>query len=291
MHPQGPKSVKFERAISTRTSRTDRPYNLDSSSMEDRKTARSRNGQLVLETAQVSAPERDTLQMRVYRALGWGLMAGSFKPGEAVSLRTLGRHLGTSPMPVREAVSRLIAERALVLLPNRSVIVPRMSRDRFIELSRARQMLEGTLTQAACAHGTPALLNRLIKNNDALKRCLAGSDYHNALKCNLLFHFTLYRSGPSQVILPLVEMLWRQAGPFLALALDTTGVQWTARHHAAVIAALRAKNAQAARKAIESDIEETLRQLLKKASFEGDPKHEPPGMLDRKPARRRSEGG
>jgi DNA-binding GntR family transcriptional regulator len=41
-------------------------------------------------------------------------------------------------MPVREAVSRLIAERALVMLPNRSVIIPRMSRGRFIELSRIR---------------------------------------------------------------------------------------------------------------------------------------------------------
>ena len=72
------------------------------------------------------------MRVRVYRALARGLMAGMFKPGEAVTLRTLANRLGTSAMPVREAVSRLIAERALVLLPNRSVIVPRMSRARFI---------------------------------------------------------------------------------------------------------------------------------------------------------------
>ena len=67
------------------------------------------------------------MRVRVYRALARGLMAGMFSPGEAVTLRILARRLGTSAMPVREAVSRLIAERALVLLPNRSVIVPRMS--------------------------------------------------------------------------------------------------------------------------------------------------------------------
>lgn len=32
--------------------------------------------------------ERDTLRTRVYRALARGLMAGMFKPGEAVALRT-----------------------------------------------------------------------------------------------------------------------------------------------------------------------------------------------------------
>src|SRR5271169_1570774 len=72
-------------------------------------------------------PARDTLQQRVYHALARGLMGGMFTPGEAVSLRTLAARLGTSAMPVREAVSRLIAERALVMLPNRSVIIPRMS--------------------------------------------------------------------------------------------------------------------------------------------------------------------
>src|SRR6266568_178134 len=96
-------------------------------------------------------PARDTLQQRVYHALARGLMGGMFTPGEAVSLRTLAARLGTSAMPVREAVSRLIAERALVMLPNRSVIIPRMSRARFNELTKTRQILEGHVTEAACA--------------------------------------------------------------------------------------------------------------------------------------------
>src|SRR5271154_278523 len=117
--------------------------------------------------------ERDTLRLRVYRSLARGLMAGMFKPGEAVTLRTLAKRLGTSAMPVREAVSRLIAERALVLLPNRSVIVPRMSRTRFAQLSRTRQMLEGTLAEIAAARATPELLHRLAENDEARKRCAA----------------------------------------------------------------------------------------------------------------------
>jgi DNA-binding GntR family transcriptional regulator len=218
----------------------------------------------------LSGPERDTLQLRVYRALAAGLKTGMFKPGEAVTLRSLATRLGTSAMPVRQAVSRLIAERALVLLPNRSVIVPRMSRARFTELSEARQVLEGILTEAACDHATPALLRRLFESNEALKRCVEVNDFHGALSHNTAFHFMLYQSANKQVLLPLIEMLWLQAGPFLALSLVTPGARWTARHHQAALVALRAGHGAAARRAIEADIEETTEQLLERTIFENE---------------------
>jgi DNA-binding GntR family transcriptional regulator len=215
-----------------------------------------------------SAQERDTMRVRVYRALARGLMAGMFKPGEAVTLRTLAHRLGTSAMPVREAVSKLIAERALVLLPNRSVIVPRMSRARFIELCETRQMLEGMMAEAACARATPALLRQLSEINEAMKVCISDDDFHGALSHNMAFHFTLYRSAGKHVVLPLIEMLWLQAGPFLALSLTTPGARWTARHHQSLLAALRASLGPSARRAIEADIEDTSVQLLKRAIFE-----------------------
>ena len=229
---------------------------------------RTLSAELKAEPAAGSAQERDTMRVRVYRALARGLMAGMFKPGEAVTLRTLAHRLGTSAMPVREAVSRLIAERALVLLPNRSVIVPRMSRARFTELTETRQILEGMMAEAACARATPALLRQLSEINEAMKRCVAVDDFHGALSHNMAFHFTLYRAAGKQVVLPLIEMLWLQAGPFLALSLTTPGVRWTARHHQSVLAALRASLGPSARRAIEADIEDTSVQLLKKAIFE-----------------------
>jgi len=228
---------------------------------------RSHADELNVAAAVVSGQERDTMWVRVYRALARGLMAGRFKPGEAVTLRRFAKRLGTSAMPVRDAVSRLIAERALVLLPNRSVIVPRMSRARFSQLSRVRETLEGTLAEIAAARATPALLRRLAETNDAMKRCVAQDDFHAALAHNLAFHFTLYESASEEVILPLIEMLWLQAGPFLALSLTMPGARWTARHHQAAMTALRAGNGPAARRAIEADIEETSEQLLAKAVF------------------------
>jgi DNA-binding GntR family transcriptional regulator len=48
-------------------------------------------------------------------------------------------------------------------------------------------------------------------------------------------------------------------------------MSWSARHHQALLAALRARDPAAARRAIEADIEETTGLLLKRAIFEDEP--------------------
>ena len=239
-----------------------------------RKGARSSTVRRPLELSIASGQERNTLRVRVYRILANGLMTGMFQMGEAVTLRSLARRLGTSAMPVREAVSRLIAERALVLLANRSVIVPRMSRSRFIELNATRQLLEGLAAEAACDRATAALRLRLSDINDAMRRCIDLHDYRGALSHNVAFHFTLYQAAGMSVVLPLIEMLWLQAGPFLAFSLTAPGFRWTARHHRSLLAALRSKSRAAARRSVRADIEETSVQLLNSAIFDdaiGDP--------------------
>lgn len=214
-----------------------------------------------------SKEDRATLQVMTYRVLSQDLMTGRYKPGQAVSLRPLAARLGTSPMPIREAVSRLIAEGALVLLPNRNVIVPLMTKKRLLELSRARQLLEGAAAYSACARITPSLLNKLTRINDQLKQCLSKQQIRPALSHNLNFHFALYQASEEEIILPLIEMLWRQAGPFVALTPKMPGVKWTAEFHDQIIAALKEKDATSVKRAIEQDIEETTRELMRNAEL------------------------
>ena len=142
-----------------------------------------------------------------------------------------------------------------------------MSRARFSQLSRVREMLEGSLAELAASRATPAVLRRLSETNDAMRRSVAEDDFHEALAHNMAFHFTLYESAGEEVMLPLIEMMWLQAGPFLALSLTMPGARWTARHHQAAITALRVGNRSAARRAIEADIQETRDHLLAKGVF------------------------
>ena len=59
------------------------------------------------------ASPAETLTQRAHQELRAALLRGDFLPGTALTLRALAERLGTSIMPVREAVSRLAAEQAL----------------------------------------------------------------------------------------------------------------------------------------------------------------------------------
>src|SRR5262245_25015684 len=68
---------------------------------------------------------------KVYGELRDALMRGRFIPSATVTLRGLAHALRTSAMPVRAALQQLVAEQALVVRPNRMVMVPRLTAERF----------------------------------------------------------------------------------------------------------------------------------------------------------------
>ena len=61
--------------------------------------------------------ERVTVADQIYQQTRQLLMSGAVPPGEKITLRGLAAALNTSPMPVREAVNKLVAEGALEMLP------------------------------------------------------------------------------------------------------------------------------------------------------------------------------
>ena len=77
-------------------------------------------------------------------------MVGMLIPGQVISIRKLAALFGTSAMPVRDALSQLVAANALEEMPNRSLCVPILSRDRIRDLFEARAALETLAASRAC---------------------------------------------------------------------------------------------------------------------------------------------
>ena len=102
---------------------------------------------------------RETVQDRVYGVLRERLMRGGFEPGQKLKIAELAAALGTSAMPVREALNRLAAERAIESMPNRSVRVPSLSKDSLRDLMETRYAVEGlAVSRAASNMDEPTLL-------------------------------------------------------------------------------------------------------------------------------------
>jgi len=109
----------------------------------------------------LSPISRETLHDRVYAELRRSLIHGAFATGEMLRIQELAERLQTSTMPVREALARLVSEQALEALPNRSVRVPVITRERLEDLARARTLVEGQIVALALPNLSAADFARL----------------------------------------------------------------------------------------------------------------------------------
>jgi DNA-binding GntR family transcriptional regulator len=197
----------------------------------------------------------------VHRRLRHAIMTGRFPPGVAVTIRGLAALLGTSSMPVREAMRRLVAERALNLLDNRRARVPDMTRDRFRALIDARILLESAAAIRAMPHVDAAQLADLQRLDQTVGEVLVRSDIERTIETNLAFHRRLYSLAPDDALTPLIESIWLQIGPFMRAALQEAPAFYRAEHHAGALAAIAARDAQALARAIEADVREGIGHL------------------------------
>jgi DNA-binding GntR family transcriptional regulator len=205
---------------------------------------------------QVSKLERETLHDRAYLELKKAIMSGAIRPGVTITIRAMASALGTSPMPVREALRRLVAERALEMLPTRSVRLPLMTAARFDEISRLRIALEGLVTEAGARQLSRDEMRQLQQAHAEMNRLKKVGEY---LAKNQEFHFTLYRAARMPVALQMIESLWLQAGPLLNLAIAEYGFEAAQDHHQALLDQLDRRNVKGARAAIEADITDAAR--------------------------------
>ncbi len=203
----------------------------------------------------------ETVQEFVFRRLRHAIMTGRFPPGLAVTIRGLAALLGVSAMPVREAMRRLVAERALDLLDNRRVRVPDMNAARFETLIAARIMLEQEAARRALPHITATALAELRRLDAAADTVFARGDVERTIEANFAFHRYLYGQAPSDALMPLIESIWLQIGPFMRAALHGATIHNRPDRHADALNAIVARDPDALAEAIETDVREGIEHL------------------------------
>lgn len=193
---------------------------------------------------------------RVYAALRDALITGRIPPGRGVSLRSLAAELGVSPMPVRDAVRRLVAERALAINPvNKRLSAPSLTAGRLEQLTLARSWIEPELAARAAPLADAAMVKALETVDAEIDAALSVGDVDRYMVANHAFHFLIYRRPGADVLLSLADSLWLQIGPFMRVVfgrMGTTGLG--VDHHSEAVAALRARDPVAARQAIAADL-------------------------------------
>lgn len=201
-------------------------------------------------------PRRDlmTTQEYAYLRLRNAVMVGALRPGTALTFRGLAEQLTLSPTPVREALRRLSSEGAIEVLGNRRLRVPPMTSGRFEELVQLRIALEIHAATRAFPYLSDKVIDQLSEMDASMDTALAARDLDALTRFNQQFHKVLYSLNPDQAVIPLIESLWLQLGPFQRQVIEHIDQVSAEDHHKEMLSAMRARALSALCAAIEADV-------------------------------------
>lgn len=206
-----------------------------------------------------------TQHQTIYQALCERLISGRFAPGTNISARGISQTMEVGLMPVRGAITRLVGERALEVQRNGRICVPELTPRRFEELMQARRQLEPLCAIRALPFMTPELIAEMADCDSRMNASYTTGDADAYMRENYRFHFTLYRAGESEVLLPLLESVWMQFGPFMRSLFSMDEKSDIVDKHQMTLDAIRRGDADALGLAIQADIADAahlLRQTL-----------------------------
>ena len=204
-------------------------------------------------------PSKDVAQAslndRIYQSVKWSLIIGEYFPGSILSIRSLAKKMGTSTMPVREALTRLSSERLLQSSVKRSYKVAELDSKRVADQFFLRSRLEAIATELAVPNLTPSQIDELETLAHMMVQDIETDRNENYIVRNYNFHFSIYAASQNEELFWSIERLWAQTGPYLAQVVRSQDMpdEWQILH-SDIAKAIRARNATKAAQLIEKDI-------------------------------------
>lgn len=198
---------------------------------------------------------------RVYRGLRTRIIHGDIAPGQALTLRGIGKEFGVSMTPARESLRRLVAEGGLSMSSSGRVSTPELSYERIEELAALRALIEVELASRALPRAHMALIERLQTINAGIGEMIVKQDPVGYIRSNLEFHRTLYLRAQAPAMLAMAETVWLQLGPTMRALYGRLRHKEAPHFHRLIIAALKAGDEPGLRLAVRSDVTQGLKML------------------------------
>lgn len=155
-----------------------------------------------------------------YEKIIKAVRSGRYRPGDTLRTRTLAKALGVSSTPVREALSRLIAQNALDVDPrNRTAIIPLLTRELLEEMYDIRLLLEGHAAELAASRVTAKEVAQLKAMAKKLERIESEQRPRDAdyLELSQDFYFAIYSAARQPLLVSLIDSLWLRSSSILSL--------------------------------------------------------------------------
>lgn len=146
------------------------------------------------------AVREKSLRGQVFDKIRSDILKGHYQQGDELVECTIGKELGVSRTPVREAIRQLELEGLVRLVPNKGAFVNGISARDVTDIYLIRSRLEGLCARMAVENITPEQL-------EAMEEAIVLSDYHAKKEhyeqvCEMdgKFHKLLYEASGSRML-------------------------------------------------------------------------------------------
>lgn len=136
------------------------------------------------------------------------IVSGELRAGEQIKQDSLAEQLGTSRVPLREALKILEGEGQVSYLPHRGYFVAELSADDLVEIYRIRQLLEDEAVSVAIPRLTASNLQELERAMQAVEAAGEAGDIAAITAANRQFHFLLIEVAGLPRLTRLIRQLW-----------------------------------------------------------------------------------
>ncbi|MDG6110380.1 GntR family transcriptional regulator [Dactylosporangium aurantiacum] len=192
----------------------------------------------------------------VYERLRDAILSGELRPGERVNVDALSRQLGTSKIPLREAVQRLTTQ-GLVVQPNphAGAQVAPLSLREMRGVYLARGALEGLAARVAATTVSDAELADLQQMHEQMRQRLVDGDHRDLSVLNRRFHTGIADATHYTTLRELTDLTLLRVQHYRIGVRVEPAWEQVIGEHAAILDALRRRDADQAEQAARDHVE------------------------------------
>ena len=203
---------------------------------------------------------------RVYDELKSSIISLKLQPGVQIDKARLCERLGVSRQPVAEALSRLAEERLVSVEPQKGTYVTRIRMSDVAEAAFLREALEVAAVRRVAIDIDDETIDRLRLLISYQSAAVAAGDDEEFYALDLRFHATIFARLAFRRAAEAVESARGQTERMRRLLLQPSRNDKTIGEHNAILAGLKARNADRAARAMHAHLGSVLKELRRFAA-------------------------
>lgn len=196
-----------------------------------------------------------------YEILRNSIISLKLQPGARIDKAEMCDRLGLSRQPLSEALARLAEERLVAVEPQKGTYVARIDLIDVEEAAFVREALETATVRHIAPQIDDQTLDRLRLLVQYQTSATAADDYEEFYDLDVRFHATLLERHAQRRVAEAVESARAQTERMRRLLVPTDRNRATVIEHDTILAALAARDADAAAEAMRAHLGNVLRDL------------------------------